>query len=127
MRRWTLTAAALLLFAGLAFAAVKAERFGVLQQCSSACATGASPDQVMADGSAAITFQYVGSGTTDLKIQNSIDNGNTWFDVTAASCTGCPSPTAFKVSTPVGLYRSNVTTCTACTYGIAWRWAGYGK
>lgn len=94
--------------------------------CTASCVTGGKGN-VLLDGFQVVIFQYTGTGTVNAKLENSIDDGTTWTDVTDGSCTGCTSPTKFAVTAPVGNYRFNVTTCTSCTYSFKWYAAGFGR
>lgn len=111
-----------------ALAAVLTGSTGVLATCSSGCTTGAAADSVVADGSQAVFFYYTGSGTTNAKVQQSLDGGTSWVDVNAQNCAGGACTNAgmilgtngAPVTTPAGRYRVNVTTCTSCTYAFKW-------
>lgn len=101
-------------------------RKGTMATCTSSCTTGGKTPALM-DGFQAVVFQYTGSGTTNAKLENSIDDGSNWTDVTDGSCTTCTSPTKFSVVNPVGHYRFNITTCTSCTYTLKWYAVGFQR
>jgi len=110
--------------ATLATAAIVAPR-GVLDTCAAGCSALAAPtNYASSDGAVNGIFQVVATGTVNAKLQNSIDNGANWTDVTGATCTGCAPVTKWEICAMLGLYRIPITTCTGCTYTTSYTSAG---
>jgi len=110
--------------AGVAGAAIVAPK-GVLETCAAGCAALlTSTNYASADGAVNAIFQVTGTGTINAKLQNSIDNGANWTDVSGATCSGCAPVTKWELCSPLGIYRFQVTTCTGCTYTLSYTSAG---
>ena len=82
-------------------------------------ATGASAESVNCDTAPAVNFLYTISGTGTVKMQQSIDDGDTWTDV--ASSSSSTDGAVIAVTDPIGNYRPNVTALSSGTITVSWR------
>lgn len=99
-------------------------QLGNVVECTSSCTTGASADAVAPGGAVSFRVQSAGTGTIAADVQQCVEanpavcnTNSSWINVGSLSGINV----ATTIANPMGFYRVNVTTCTACTYRYFYR------
>lgn len=113
----------LVLWSGLAWGATLTGQWGTMAAVTSQAATA---DQVCGcEGSRAAVFLFdetAGGGATFTgNLQQSIDNGTTWTDVSGSGTS--TDGTLVAVNAPVGCYRFELSACSSCSVTVKYRCA----
>lgn len=116
---------------------VQTDNYGILQSClfdpngATPCFAGTTPDgrdpndpndvpYIMFDGSPIMAIEATYTGTISGRIEQSMDQGANWLVLGSGSDPNtfgaAGSPAVFLIKDPIGWYRTNVLTCTKCTY-----------
>lgn len=114
MRGWVLLG---VLLAGTAWAQPSEKERGSFTAITSATT---SSESHVCDGALKVTYLWKNaSGTFTGNIQQSIDNGTTWTDVSGSSTS--TDAALIEVSVPNGRFRPELSACSGCSVVVTWK------